>query len=245
MHKVHLVACRSRAPARLVRCFAAMRRLLCSALLAAALPGACVAAPSPAPSQAAPAVAPATTLERATLLVIDVQNFYFPGGKLPLVEPLAASLKARAVLEAFRARGWPVIHVLHLAKGQAAPSPDAGDEQYRAHVNVMPKSGELVIGKREANAFRDTELLAALRQLGTTRLVVLGMQTHMCVEAAVRAAADLGFAVTLVHDACATRALHFGDVEASAAQVHAATLAALEGTYAKVQSAAELLATLP
>jgi nicotinamidase-related amidase len=189
-----------------------------------------VAAPAPAP---------------ATLVIIDVQNFYFPGGKVPLTGPVEASLKARALLEAFRARGWPVVHVLHLAKGQEAPSPDAGDEAYRAHPNVMPRPGEPVLGKREANAFRDTELLATLRALGTTKLVVAGMQTHMCVEAATRAAADLGFEVTVVHDACATRPLAFGGVEVPAAQVHAAALAAMGGAYAKVLSTAELLAALP
>lgn len=189
--------------------------------------------------------APPATFEPATLVVIDVQKFYFPGGKQPLTAPEAASLKAKALLEAFRARGWPVVHVLHLGKGQAAPSPDAGDEAYRAHPNVMPRPGEPVIGKREANAFRDTELLATLRRLGASRLVIAGMQTHMCVEAATRAAADLGFQVFVAHDACATRPLAFGGVEVPAAQVHAAALAAMGGAYARVLSTDELLAALP
>jgi nicotinamidase-related amidase len=70
------------------------------------------------------------------------------------------------------------------------------------------------------------------------------MQTHMCVEATVRAAADVGYDVTLVHDACATRDLTFQGTTVPAAQVHTAVLAALKGTYATVLSAAELLATL-
>jgi nicotinamidase-related amidase len=210
------------------------RLALLAAVLAASTP-ASSSSSAPTPSPSGP----------ATLLLIDVQNFYFPGGKLPLTGPIEASLKARALLEAFRARGWPVVHVLHLGKGQAAPSPDAGDEASRAHPNVMPRPGEPVIGKRAANAFRDTELLATLRRLGTTRLVVAGMQTHMCVEAATRAAADLGFEVTVVHDACATRPLAFGGVEVPAAQVHAGALAAMSGAYARVVSTEELLASLP
>jgi nicotinamidase-related amidase len=193
----------------------------------------------------APPEAPAAPAQPATLVIIDVQNFYFPGGKLPLAGPVEASLKARALLEAFRARGWPVVHVLHLAKGQVGPNPEGGEEAYRAHPNVMPRPGEPVIGKREANAFRDTELLATLRRLGTTRLVIVGMQTQMCVEAATRAASDLGFQVTVVHDACASRSLAFGGVEVPAAQVHAAALAAMEGAYARVVSTAALLASLP
>jgi nicotinamidase-related amidase len=71
------------------------------------------------------------------------------------------------------------------------------------------------------------------------------MQTHMCVEAATRAAADLGFQVTVVADACATRPLAFGGVEVPAAQVHAAALAAMSGTYARVVTTEGLLASLP
>jgi len=181
---------------------------------------------------------------RTALVVIDVQNFYFPGGAMALADPLPASLQARRLLERFRAKGWPVVHVQHLPKGQEAPSPDTGDEPYRIHPNVLPAAGETVVGKHHANAFRDTDLLAVLRRAGVKRLVIAGMQTHMCVEAATRHAADLGFEVVVVHDACATRALAFGGVEVPAAQVHAAALAAMSGSYARVVSTDELLAEL-
>lgn len=178
------------------------------------------------------------------LLVIDIQEFYFEGGRLALVGPVEASEQARTLLDRFRAKKWPVIHVQHLPKGQPSPSPDAGDPQYRIRPNVRPLPGETVIGKHFPNSFRDTELLATLRKAGVTKLVICGMQTHMCVEAAARAAADLGFDVTVVHDACATRALSFDGTDVPAAQVHAAALAALSGTYARVVSTAELLAEL-
>jgi len=60
------------------------------------------------------------------------------------------------------------------------------------------------------------------------------MQTHMCLEAATRAAADLGFECVVIGDACATRDLEFGDHTVAAADVHASTLATLDRTYAKV-----------
>jgi nicotinamidase-related amidase len=179
-----------------------------------------------------------------TLVVIDIQNFYFPGGDMALVEPAAASLQAKRLLERFRARDWPVVHVQHLPKDQAAPSPDTGDVSYRIHPNVLPVAGETVIGKHHANAFRDTDLLAVLRRTGAKQLVIAGMQTHMCVEAATRHAADLGFEVVVVHDACATRNLKFGATEVPAAQVHAAALAAMSGSYARVVSTDDLLAEL-
>jgi len=193
----------------------------------------------------APAPAPKADPLPTALVVIDVQNFYFPGGAMALADPLPASLQAKRLVERFRAKGWPVVHVQHLPQGQESPSPDAGDESYRIHPSVLPLAGEPVVGKHHANAFRDTDLLATLQRIGAKRLVIAGMQTHMCVEAATRAGTDLGFEVTVVHDACATRPLAFGGVEVPAAQVHAAALAAMSGSYARVVSTAELLAALP
>ena len=133
-----------------------------------------------------------------------------------------------------------MIHVQHLPKDVDAPDPTGIKAQYRIYPEVLPKAGEIVIGKHHANSFRDTDLLATLKKLGIKKLVVAGMQTHMCVEAAVRAAADFGFEVTVVHDACATRDLEFDGVTVPAAQVHSAALAAMSGSYAKVVSADEL-----
>jgi len=74
--------------------------------------------------------------------------------------------------------------------------------------------------------------------LAIDTLVICGMQTQMCVEAAVRAAHDYGYGVILIRDACATRNLRFGDREISAADVHTSTLATLK-SYGTVLSVAE------
>jgi len=70
------------------------------------------------------------------------------------------------------------------------------------------------------------------------------MQTHMCVEAATRHGADLGYDVVLVDDACATRDLQFGGTVVPAKAVHAAVLAAMNGTYAKVVTTADVVKAL-
>lgn len=178
-------------------------------------------------------------LEGTALLVIDIQAFYFPDGMVPLVKPEAAASRAARVIEVFRASGRPVIHVQHLPKGVNQPNPTGIEEQYRIHPDVLPKEGEIVIGKHHANSFRDTKLLPMLRKMRVNKLVVTGMQTHMCVEAAVRAAADYEFDVTVIHDACATRALEFDGTKVSAAKIHAGALAAMNGNYAKVLSTDE------
>ena len=161
------------------------------------------------------------------LLLVDIQDFYFPGGRLPLVNPEAASENAARVLEMFRSLKLPVIHVQH----------EGGSP---IHSNVAPVQGEKLITKKEANSFNGTDLLTYLRALKIRRLVLCGMQTHMCLEAAARAAYDYGFSCIVVQDACATRALKWGDRTVSAEDVHACTLASLERFYAKVVNTADL-----
>lgn len=199
--------------------------LVTALTLAAAL---AAAHPTRAAEAAADAPAPLTAL-----VIIDIQDFYFPGGALPLVAPEAASANAARLLAQARAHGKAVIHVGHNAKaGQGF------------HADVQPRDGEPVVMKDDVNAFLKTNLQTILHGGGFRRLVVCGMQTHMCVEAATRAAADLGYEVLVAGDACATRDLKHGDVTVPAAQVHASTLATLDRTYAKVVSMDEAMGAL-
>ena len=175
------------------------------------------------------------------LVVIDIQQFYFEGGLVPLTGSVEAASQARKVLDAFRARKFQVFHVRHVPKSVALADGEPADPQYRIRPEVQPAPGEPLITKRFANSFRETDLQESLRRRGITRIVIVGMQTHMCVEAASRAATDLGFEVVVAHDACATRPLEFGGRTVPADMVHAAALAAIKGTYGRVVSVDELL----
>ncbi len=174
------------------------------------------------------------------LLIIDVQNDYFAGGAMELEGAEAAGAKAGAALKNFRDKKLPVIHVRHLSVRPGATFFLPGTKGAEIHHSVKPADGEPVIEKNFPNSFRNTSLREALERLQTKDLVVAGMMTHMCVDASVRHAADLGYKVTLLADACATRAQSFGGETVPARQVHAAFLAALSGFYAKVVNAHEL-----
>lgn len=205
--------------------------LMTAAVTALALAAALSAAQ---PARAADADADAAAPPPPTaLLIIDIQDFYFPGGALPLVEPEAAAANAAKLLAQARAHGKAVVHVGHNAMAGRG-----------FHADVAPRDGEPVVMKDEVNAFLKTDLQAVLKDRGVARLVVCGMQTHMCVEAAARAAADLGYEVLVAGDACATRDLKHGEITVPAAQVHAATLATLDRTYAKVVPLEAALAAL-
>lgn len=163
------------------------------------------------------------------LLIIDIQNFYFPGGRSELVDPVSAAQKAAVAIDHARGAGIPVIYVQH----KSATGMEINDL-------VKPLDHDKVFVKEEVNSFLNTGLAEYLKAPGVDTLVICGMQTHMCVEAAVRAAHDMGYAVVLLHDACATRNLRFGDREVAAADVHASTLATLR-SYAEVISVEEWL----
>jgi nicotinamidase-related amidase len=186
-----------------------------------------------------------TSPDRATaLLLIDIQNDYFPGGRMELVGAQAAASSARTLLEHFRKAGMPVIHVRHEETEAGATFFRAGTPGADIQESVKPLPGETVITKHFPNAFLQTPLAERLKSLGIKRLVVAGMMTHMCVDASVRAAADQDFECVLASDGCATRNLKWGTETVPAASVQAAFLAALRGAYARVLPAQEILSLL-
>lgn len=163
------------------------------------------------------------------LLVIDIQDFYFPGGKMALTEPEKAAGNAALLLARFREKKLPVIHIRHNSEPGG-----------KINEIVKPLETEKIIRKNEINSFKGTGLNDYLKNLSVDTLVICGMQTHMCVEAAVRAGADLGYKVILVHDACTTRDLIWENKTVKAQDVHLSTLVTLKN-YAVLKSTAEYL----
>ena len=180
-------------------------------------------------------------MAKQALILIDIQNDYFPQGKWPLDGVDAAADKAAQLLQAFRAAGDAVIHVRHEFASEDAPFFTPGSEGAHLHAKALNAGNEPVVLKHFVNAFRETNLRTLLEQRSITDLVVVGSMSHMCVDAVVRAAADLGYSVTVIHDACATRDLEFNGQVIPAAQVHGAYMAALAFGYASVVSADDYL----
>jgi nicotinamidase-related amidase len=173
------------------------------------------------------------------LVLIDLQNDYFPGGAMELFQPDLAVAQAAVALKTFRTRSLPVFHVQHIAREPDATFFIAGTKGVEIHPAVKPALGEAVVVKHFPNSFRETDLLQGLRAAGVTDIVFAGMMTHMCVDTTVRAACDMGYGCTLLHDACATTALQFAGESADAKQVQVAYLSALQDGFAKVLSTRE------
>lgn len=186
----------------------------------------------------------------AALIVIDMQrDFCAPGGyadqagldisllraPIPAIQDLLAAARARGVL------------VLHTREGHRADLSDLPEPKRLRALNagaaigsqgplgrllvrgeyghdlideLQPLPGEPVIDKPGYSAFAATDLELLLRNRGITELIITGVTTEVCVHSTLRSAVDLGYACTLVSDACAsaypelhTAALAMVDVE--------------------------------
>lgn len=180
-------------------------------------------------------------MSSTALIVVDIQNDYFPGGKWPLVGADDAADNAVKVIEAARDAGDLIVFIRH-ESGADAPFFTPGSDGARLHPKVLNLENEPVVLKHFPNSFRETGLQALLEDKGIEDLVIIGSMSHMCIDATTRAAADLGYKVKVIHDACASRDLEFEDSVVPAAHVHAAFMSALGFAYAEVLSTKTYLA---
>lgn len=178
------------------------------------------------------------------LILVDIQNDYFAGGNMEVVNMSAAAANAALLLEAYRKASLPVLHVQHLAARPGATFLLPGSSGAEIHPGVAPQEGEPVVVKHFPNSFRDTPLLALLKERGGQEVTICGAMSHMCIDTTTRAAFDLGFTCTVAADACATRDLTFNGRTVPAADVHAAYMASLAVPFAKVLPTAEIVGNL-
>ncbi len=175
------------------------------------------------------------------LVVIDIQNEYFPGGALALPHAERAASRAAEAIAAARAASVPVVHIRH-----EEPESDEwfvpGSRGAETHAAVAPAEGELVVVKHHPNSFIETDLAERLAAFGASRVAFCGMMTSMCVDATVRAAADLGLEPVLVDDACAAPDLEHRGRRVQSEAVHAAFCAALSDEIATVLDAGDFTA---
>ncbi len=176
----------------------------------------------------------------AALLVVDVQKAIDDPRWAPRNNPNAERAIA-ALLAAWRAEGLPIVHIRHDSTEPGSPyAPGSPGHAFKAE--ARPLEGETIIGKSAHSAFVGTRLEEALDALGATTLVVCGVLTHNSLEATARHAGDLGYRVFVVADACwAVDARDLNGRLWPAEDVHALSLAHLNGEYAEVVNCAATL----
>ncbi|MFC1883810.1 cysteine hydrolase family protein [Thermodesulfobacteriota bacterium] len=175
------------------------------------------------------------------LLLIDLQNDYFPGGSMELVDIEKTAAHSKILLNEFRKSDSPIIHIKHLSILPGATFFLPETDGAKINEIVAPLGDEIIITKNFPNSFLDTTLLETLRKKEIENLIICGAMSHMCIDATTRAAFDFGFNCTVIEDACTTRDLIFKGKVIKAADVHSSFMAALAFPYAKVVSTEDFI----
>lgn len=149
------------------------------------------------------------------------------------------------LLEHWRSKSWPVIHIKHDEKTPTSSyyvdGPWNGIKK-----EVAPVIGESLVIKSQNCAFINTDLNAILKGMDTDYFVLTGVVIHHSMDATVRAGKALGYKIILPSDATTAVPVKSADGGYwSADTVHSLTLAILNGEYAEVMSSEELLNKLP
>lgn len=177
------------------------------------------------------------------LLIIDVQKAIDDPvwSKEGPRNNLDAERNIARLLERWRKCSCPIFHIRH--DSLKPISPYRTDQPGNAFkLEACPAEGEPVIAKRTNNAFIGTDLEQRLRGAAITTLAIAGVITNNSVEATVRMAGNLGFNTYLVEDAAFTFARRdYNGILRSAEEVHAMSLANMNGEYCKVVTTNELL----
>lgn len=177
-----------------------------------------------------------------TLILIDIQA----GFDNPVWGERNNSMaeeRAGALLRSWREKGLPIVHIKHVSTTPGSPLSGIGTE-FKAEVKPLPE--EIVIEKSVNSAFIGTSLEAHLKEIGATDLTICGLTTPHCVSTTTRMAANMGYKVRLVADACAAFTsnadVSFDDGPAlTAEEIHRSALAHLHGEFAHVCLSAEIL----
>lgn len=163
------------------------------------------------------------------LIVIDIQNDYFPGGVLPLWQAEETEARLVDAIGRARAAGDRVILIRHISTAPQGlfVAGSAGSEIRPAILAAAPEAP--VVIKQVADSFQETGLASHLG--GIDEILVCGMMTQNCVAFTALSRAADPFRVTVIGELCTApiEIVHRIAVSALASKVGAATVAQLWG----------------
>jgi nicotinamidase-related amidase len=167
------------------------------------------------------------------LLVIDVQNEYFPGGALPITHPAGHLENILRVMDAAHGR-MPVAVIRHTFTDPSLPMFQRGTPGWALHHLVASRPRDTLIDKSLPGSFTGTDLDPWLRERGVSTVVVAGYMTHMCCDTTAREAVHRGFQVEFLSDATGTLPLTNKAGSVTAEELHRSILCAQQMLLADV-----------
>ena len=175
---------------------------------------------------------------KKALIVIDLQNDYFSGGNMELVNIDVALKKTNQLIKFARQQEYKILIIQHFAEKEASFfAPDT--EGVEINKNLDIQSG-IIISKNYPNSFRGTKLAEELQTNNIENLIVCGAMSQMCIDTTVRAGFDLGYKIELASDACDTRDLQFKNKIIKAKEVHNSFMSALGSAFCTVKDTNEI-----
>ena len=156
------------------------------------------------------------------LLVIDLQNDYFPEGKFPLWDTEATLINIETAIAKASAQGIHIIHIQHIANG-ASPFFNNGTDGVKIHPRILAAAPDAhVVIKAHADSFFETSLESTLSQLGVTALFICGMMTQNCVTHTAISKSAEKYTVSILADCCTTtnEAIHRFALSAISTRLH-------------------------
>ena len=146
-------------------------------------------------------------MSQAALLVIDLQNDYFPNGKFPLWNTEATLNNIKSAIAKANEKNIPIIHIQHIADPAMGIAPffSEGSEGAEIHPEILALAPNAdVVTKHFADSFEQTNLEEVLQKHGVIELLVSGMMTQNCVTHTAISKAAEKYDVSILMDCCTT-----------------------------------------
>ncbi len=180
-------------------------------------------------------------MSKKALIIIDCQNDFFPGGKCELEGQVEAAGNIQMLLSQARGQDQTIVHIQHHFKERNAPFTVEGTIGAEIHEMVQPLPHEPIVTKYTSNIFLNNNLKQILDDENVEELILCGSMSKDCIAAAAHATTELGYPITIIYDACATREPGSSDTSSQQEFVQGAIMASLSFICSNIVSTEEYL----
>jgi nicotinamidase-related amidase len=181
---------------------------------------------------------------KRALLVIDVQNEYFPGGLLPVSYPQGSMENILNVIETAQLNGVMVIVIQHTAPQPGSKTFVKDSWGWTLHDSIKNNGYDYLIEKNLPGSFTGTNLEDILKENGIDTVAISGYMTQMCCDTTARQAFHLGYSVEFLSDATGTLDISNYAGKVTAEELHRSILVTQAMRFSKVLSTDDWIKSL-